>query len=139
MMLMALVIIRGAFEQVEATTPPLQIQEEVAVERAIEMARLRGLQESNVTRFAVKQMSLAEYNRLSDFEAGSDAAKVGLDPDQQVWVVTIKGQVKWSGPGRTGGDGDTFDNITIVISAHTGEHIATFSARPGQPLPLDVP
>ena len=122
-----------------ATATVLQIQEQVAVERAIDMARLRGLQDTTPTSYAAKQMSLAEYNRLADIGSGPKAAKVGLDPDQQVWVVTIKGQVEWSGPGSTGGDADKFDNITIVISAQTGDHIATLSARPGQPLPLNVP
>lgn len=139
MALMALVIFQGDFDQVEATTPPLQVQEQAAVERALDMARLRGLQETPAPRFAVKQMTLAEYSRLGDFKVGPDAAKFGLEPDQQVWVVTIKGQVEWSGPGRTGGDADRFDNITIVVNARTGEHIATLSARAGQPLPLDVP
>ena len=141
MTLTALVISRGDFDQVEATVPhpQMQVQEQAAVESALDMARMRGLQETPAPRFAVKQMTLAEYNKLSDVRAGPDAAKFGLDPAQQVWVVTIKGQVQWSGPGQTGGDADKFDNITIVISAQTGDHIATLSARAGQPLPLDVP
>jgi hypothetical protein len=137
--LVALIGLQGSFDRVDATTPPLKVQEQDAVERAMDMARLRGLKETTPTRFAVKQMTLAEYYKLSNVEAGSDAAKFGLDPDLQVWVVTIRGEVAWAGPGRTGGDGDKFDNITIVINAQTGEHVATLSARAGQPLPLDVP
>jgi hypothetical protein len=137
-LIIALAINQATSQRIEATTPPPPIQEEAAVERAIAIAQSRGLQEDDPTRLAAKLMTLREYHALTDSGSEPGAAKFGLDPDQQVWVVTIRGPVDWSGPGRTRDEQDKFDNITIVISAQTGKHIGTAASRVGR-LPVDVP
>lgn len=134
-----IVIIQITSRQAQAITPPPKIQQSTAVARAIDIAHSLGLQEANPNKLAAKLMTLGDYDNLTGFKAGTEATSFGLDPDQQVWVVTIKGAVEWSGPGRKGTGTDKFDNITIVINAQTGRQLATFSAGDGGSLPVSVP
>jgi len=114
-------------------------QQDIAVERAIEFARSRGLQQSQPTEFIVKQTALAEWFSIIGFHPGPDATKVGLDPDKAIWIVAMKGSIEWSGPGRqTGGAGDTFDNISIALSVDTLEYVGSFAAGPDEQLPLGL-
>jgi hypothetical protein len=113
-----------------------QLNQSDAVEKAIILARQYGLQKTRPDSFAVQQMTLNEWNYLVGIESGPDAAKFGLDPNQRVWVIAMKGDVVMAGPGSTG---EKFDNITIVLNVETAEQKGTFIAGPGQPLPLAVP
>jgi hypothetical protein len=78
-------------------------------------------------------------NAIIGFEPGDDAAKVGLDPAKAIWIVAMKGNVEWSGPGRQiGGSGNEFDNISIALDVNTLEYIGAFAAGPDERLPLGL-
>ncbi len=142
-----LLLVRGASPPPLAAVPgPGGIDQAAAVEQAIAKAREDGLQQERPLEVTAKQMTLREYEVLSG--AGGSApgsAEFGMEPDHQVWVVSMLGTVEWAGPGRTESlcrqcdASDTYDNITIVLSAETGRHVETAVAGSGRPLPLDIP
>lgn len=85
-------------------------------------ARFAGLV-GDPDRVTTTLTNLADYTRVSSNEtgeAGSDASGVGLNPDRQVWVVALEGDVRLSLPGASG---QTYDNITFALDAGTGEVI----------------
>lgn len=116
----------------------------VAVERAIAVARMRGLKEQVPEKLVMKQMTLAEWANISKARLGPDSHKAGLDPDQRVWVIAMKGKEPfvWIGPGMPPPDGkseaEVFDNVTVAISLDTKEYIGLEARRPNQPLPLGL-
>ena len=114
------------------------VKESTAVERAIEIAHGRGLQAGPPAKFLITQSTLAEWYTIIDFVPGADAAKLGLDPNRPIWIVAMTGNIQWSGPGRQGGEGDHFDNISIALSVDTLEHIGTVSVAADKPLPLGL-
>ncbi len=112
------------------------LTESQAVSRAIGEANFYGLKGTPST-VTAKLTTLGEYADLTGFTLGSDAAKVGLSPDLEVWVVTLTGRVEWSGPGRPGAQSrEVFDNITVEIDARTGEIKGTAAYRAGYTPPL---
>lgn len=139
----ALVIVSVAM-RTNSAQAELQVQEATAVQKAIDIAHSYGLKrdtrdiQSTPGAFAIKQTTLAEWFDIIDFQPGSDAAKVGLDPNQPVWIVTIKGDVDWVGPGKRGGSADQFDNISVALRLNSLEHMGTFSVGVDQPLPLGL-
>jgi len=113
-------------------------QQNMALERAIEYARNRGLR-NHPADLVIKQTTLSEWFAIIGFEPGDDAAKVGLDPAKAIWIVAMKGNVEWSGPGRQiGGSGNEFDNISIALDVNTLEYIGAFAAGPDERLPLGL-
>ncbi len=141
-----LLLARGVSPPPLAAPDPGGIDQAAAVEQAIAKAREDGMQQARPHEVTAKRMTLREYEVLSG--AGGSApgsGEFGMEPDHQVWVVSMLGTVEWAGPGRTESlcrqcdVGDTYDNITIVLSAETGRHVETAVAGSGRPLPLDIP
>ncbi len=127
--IVAILIIKNA--QIQPRT-----QQDIVLEKAIEYAQSRGLQ-GRPTKFVMKQTTLSEWFSLVGFQPGADAIKVGLNLNRAIWIVVMKGDVEWRGPGRqTDGLGNKFDNISIALSADTLEYIGAFSAGPHEALPL---
>ncbi len=124
-----------------AAAPALPLDRAGAINRAVAEAHALGLQGAP-SKVTAKRMTQGEYDALTGFEAGPAAAEYGLDPNQAVWVVAIKGRVEWAGPGRasrkcpTCTASDTFDNVTIVLSEATGRKLGSHAAGPGQPMPV---
>jgi len=134
----AAILVTMTVTKVKPAQAELRAQETTAVQRAIEIARHYGLTQNRPDKFAVKQTTLAEWFSIIDFEPGADASKLGLDPNRPIWIVSMKGSIDWVGPGRRGGPGDKFDNISVALSLDSSEHLGTFSAAPDQPLPLNL-
>jgi len=109
-----------------------------AVQRAIEIAHARGLEVERPDGIVSKRTTLQEWFALNHFTPDPNAAPFGLDPKRSVWIVAMKGQVNWSGPGRRGGAGDQFDNITVLLDTQTLAHLGTLSVAPNEPLPLGL-
>ena len=118
-----------------------QFQEQQALERATDIARQRGLrlaEKLSLTDYAIKKTTQKEWFALNGFRPGPDAAQFGLDPESPIWIVAFKGEVDWSGPGRQGGAGDQFDNITIALRADNLEHFGTVTFPQHMVLPLGL-
>ena len=134
--LVALVFSVG--QLMDAQTKPLR-QQDAVIEQAIEQAQSRGFQGSSPDAIASKETTLAEWFSIIGFEPGPDSTKVGLDPDRKIWIVTMRGSVQWSGPGKqSDGPGDFFDNISISLDADTLEYIGAYSAGQTEKIPLGV-
>lgn len=116
-----------------------QQQEDAVIQRASEIAREFGLQKSQPDAVAIKQTALAEWFSIINFEPGPDAEKLGLDPNKKIWIVVIRGPIDWNGPGRQGGPGDVFDNISIALSVDNLEYLGSYSVGSDTPLPLNLP
>lgn len=120
-------------------TPQQPLTQNEAVERAIGLARERGLQSDRPDRVIVRRMTLAEWAAIAGIQLAPESAKFGLDPQLPVWVVAMKGNVVWSGPGQRGSGPERFDGITVVLNEATGEMMGSLANGPGQPLPLSAP
>jgi len=127
-----------AFDSGASTANPgATLSESEAIEKAKEHALWGGFQGEPLAVHA-RLTTLEESIKVSDPSArlGRDAYKYGLRPDMPVWMVLMLGQVKLTLPGLPppGGYGDrSYNNITVVINANTGESIGV-TAYPG-----DVP
>jgi hypothetical protein len=134
--LVALVFSVG--QLMDAQTKPLR-QQDAVIEQAIEQAQSRGFQGTSPDAIASKETTLAEWFSIIGFEPGPDSTKVGLDPNRKIWIVTMRGSVQWSGPGKqSDGPGDFFDNISISLDADTLEYIGAYSAGQTEKIPLGV-
>ena len=134
--LVALVFSVG--QLMDAQSEPLR-QQNAVIERAIEMAQSCGFQGKSPDAIATKETTLAEWFSIIGFKPGPDSSKVGLDPDRKIWIVTMRGSVQWSGPGKqSDGPGDFFDNISIALDADTLEYIGAYAAGQTEKLPLGV-
>ncbi len=120
------------------TQATFNAEESAIVSRAIEIAHGRGLEKGSLPKLMLKKSTLQEWYQIIDFQPGTDAAQLGLDPARPIWIVSMAGQVHWSGPGKQGGKGDHFDNISVAFSVDTLEHIGTVSVSPDKPLPLGL-
>lgn len=137
---LVLIVSLAIISAVTATSPPA-LDDATLTAKAITEARAGGLMGEPRAQRAVR-MSLAEWNALIDAELGRDAAAFGLVPDIPVFVLGIRGDVEWRGVGlpKPGQDSpETYDNITIVLDARTGELLWQGSYYPGYPLPVSVP
>ena len=63
----------------------------------------------------------------------------GRDPRQRVWVVTMKGQGEWAGPGSVLPGSGMFDYVTVLFNAASGDNLGVTASPAGNPLPLDLP
>lgn len=114
-------------------------QQDAVIEQAIEQAQSRGFQGSSPDAIASKETTLAEWFSIIGFEPGPDSTKVGLDTDRKIWIVTMRGSVQWSGPGKqSDGPGDFFDNISISLDADMLEYIGAYSAGQTEKIPSGV-
>ncbi len=128
------------YNTVVASPPPLLDQGTLEA-KAVTVAQNGGLRGAPLAKRAV-QMTLADWLARNDAELGKDAADFGLTPDMPVFVLAMRGNVEWQGPGqpRPGQSGpDHYDNITVVLDARTGETVWVGSTYTGLPMPVPVP
>lgn len=105
-----------------------------AYERALSWARFAGLA-GQPTGYVAHRMTLGEYATIVEAGLRPESAKVGLDPDLPVWVVTIRGDGIWALPGTR----QPFANVPIVLDAKTGEIKMWVSSRPGSEPDFPIP
>ena len=107
---------------------------EEAKAEGLAQARTAGLVGEPTSTFATLT-NLQEYTETSTHGTGmlgADAASVGWHPDRKVWVIAFRGKVKLTLPGSSG---ETYDNITLALDAHTGELIGTDAYPAGYTIP----
>ena len=127
----------------KATTAATLLDDQSLEAKALAEAYTAGLQGKPEAQKAVS-MTMADWLKLMNAELGKDAFQFGLTPDMPVYVLAIRGQVVWHGPGlpqpgQTKTEAETYDNITIVLNARTGETIWAGATRTGYSMPVPVP
>ena len=107
------------------------------IERAIEIARAHGNDEPRD--IAAATMTYAEFEALLDDEAWVPEER-GAIP---VWVVTMKGTVRFPAPPGPPGHEESvppseYDNMYVILNALTGEVMGVGARAPGHEISLPV-
>jgi hypothetical protein len=109
--------------------------------KALEWARINGLQGTPVAKRAVR-MTLGQWFALLNQQLGPEAAKFGLTPDMLVYILAIRGKVERR-ESQSPLQGQTtpmqLDNITVAIGVRTGKPISAGSVRDLSMMPIPVP
>lgn len=121
-------------------SPTPVLDDKTLIEKALAEAEMAGLISKPYAQKFLR-MNLDEWNTLVSIGLGSDAEQFGLTPDIPVFILAIRGNVEWRGPGlpRPGQElPEYYDNITVVLDARTGDLIWTGSYNPNQPMPISI-
>jgi hypothetical protein len=126
----------------------LQIQAQVdqnretALAKAIETAKLYGMETEQPDAFIMKQTTLAEWITLTRYRPSTAAvpAPSGRNPDRPIWIVSMVITGTYSAPGWSTGTGPRprIDNITVAIAADTYQEIGIHMVDINRPLPLGL-
>ncbi len=137
----SVVLVLIALLVLTAAKPQTVLDDDTLVARALEEAHLSGLQGDPVAQRAVR-MTYGEWLKLNDSGLEAGAAQFELTPGMPVFVLVMRGNVEWAGPGlpRPGQDGrEHFDNMIVVLNAQTGGTLWVGSWRKGFALPVPAP
>lgn len=116
------------------------LPEASAITRGVELAKQLGLQ-GEPWGVGARLMTRREAAQLDGGDIPDGAGKVGIDPNQPVWVIVVRGAVdlRGSATGLRPGDRTEFDNMILHIDAQTGQLVSGPGARnPGVSLPIPV-
>jgi hypothetical protein len=96
---------------------PVELSEEVLHDKALDIARIWGLEgdakDPHITRFNAGQWAETMYLPV-----------VRQNPSIPMFALAIRGKVTWKGFGKNVKDSQaTYEGITVVIDAVTGENI----------------
>ena len=138
LMLLVALVAAGAFlyrrMQIQAEADQAR---EMALEKAVEIARFYGMATEQPDVFVMKQTTLAEWFAITQ-STGSSDPRFGLNSDRSIWIVSMIITGTFSGPGVPGMTRPQIDNISMAIAADTFKEIGIHIADVTQPLPLGL-
>jgi hypothetical protein len=125
-----------------AGTPQPELDEATLTQRALEVAKVEGLQGKAVAQRGLR-MTYSDWLPFVDANLGTDAAQVGSTPEMPVFIFALRGEIQNLGPGQRpiGDDGgpEHFTSMVIILDARTGELLELHLYPPGTKLPIPVP
>ncbi len=115
---------------------------EIALEKAIALAKLYGMETEQPDAFIMKQTTLAEWITITRYRPSTAAvpAPTGRNTDRPIWIVSMIITGTYSSPGWPAGGGPRprIDNITFAIAADTYQEIGVHMVDVNRPLPLGL-
>jgi hypothetical protein len=137
--LVGVVVFSFSLMQIEAQADQAR---EIALEKAIETAKLYGMETEQPDAFIMKQTTLAEWITLTRARPGMAAVPVpsGRNAEQPIWIVSMVISGTYTSPGwpASSGPRPKIDNITVAIAADTYQEIGVHMVDVNRPLPLGL-
>lgn len=126
---------------IPSASSALTLDDQTLEAKALDWARIHGLQGTPVAKRSVR-MTLGQWLTTNGGQLAAGATQFELSPDVPVYVLALRAQVEWRGPGSLSQgqiSQEHFDNITIVLDARNGNLLSAGTARSSTAMPIPVP